>query len=119
MTGKLLRFVNLLLDTLIYSIIMIGFILIFKNVIGQEHVKWISILVYFLYYFLFECFIGQTPAKIITHSKVVFLPKNDGNYLIQILFRTIMRFLPLDLFSYLFSYRGLHDRISKTTIIKL
>jgi hypothetical protein len=30
-----------------------------------------------------------------------------------------MRFIPFDLFSYLFMYRGFHDRISGTTTDKL
>lgn len=119
MTGKTLRFINFLLDTAIYFAFLIVFLMIFKNVIGQENVKWISILCYFLYYFLFEFLSGQTLGKIITHSKVISLPETEGYYFIKILLRTLMRFIPIDVLSYLFSYRGLHDWISKTTIIKL
>ena len=119
MKGKTLRFVNFLLDTAIYLSMMIAFFMIFRNTIGKENVRWISVLCYFLYYFLFEYYNGQTLAKKITQSKVVPLPIKDGNYFMQILLRTIMRFIPLDMLSYLFSYRGFHDRISKTTIIKL
>lgn len=93
--------------------------MVFKNEIEQEKVKWYSILIYFLYYLLFEYFTGQTPGKMITRSKVASLPDNKDYYFIRITLRTLMRFIPFDMLSYLFSYRGLHDRISKTTIIKL
>jgi len=119
MTGKTLRFINFLLDSVFYFIILIIFLLIFKNVIDQKFVKWISILLYFLYYFLFEYTIGQTIGKIITKSKVITLTDNKNYYFIQIFSRTLMRFILFDWISYLFSSKGLHDLISKTTIIKL
>lgn len=119
MTGKTLRLVNFLLDTAIYFAFMIVFLLVFNKSIEQDKIKWISILIYFLYYFLFEYLSGQTLGKIITRSKVISLPVNKDYYFIRITLRTLMRFIPLDMLSYLFSYRGLHDWISKTTIIKL
>lgn len=121
MTGKKLRLVNFLLDTIIYLILTLSFILLFKDNIPREDVKWISVLAYFFYYFLFELLVGRTPAKFITRSKVASLAdtKNRFFYLLQIFGRTIMRFIPVDILSYLFSFRGLHDYISKTTITRL
>lgn len=119
MTGKTLRLVNFLIDTAIYIAFMLVFLLVFRNEIEQEKVKWISLLVYFFYYFLFEYLSGQTIGKIITRSKVISLTENKEYFFIRIVLRTLMRFIPLDILSYLFSYRGLHDWISKTTIIKL
>lgn len=119
MTGRTLRVVNFLLDTASYISFMVIFMLIFRNTIEKENIKWISILSYFLYYFLFEFIKGQTPGKIITNSKVISLSENKKYYFFQILFRSLMRFIPFDILSYLFSFRGLHDWISKTTIIKL
>ncbi|GET34555.1 hypothetical protein PbJCM13498_34180 [Prolixibacter bellariivorans] len=121
MTGKTLRLVNFLLDTIIYLILVVVFILLFKNSIPKEDVKWISVVAYFLYYFLFELVAGRTPAKFITRSKVSSLAETTNKffYLLQILGRTVMRFIPIDILSYLFSFRGLHDYISKTTITKL
>jgi len=119
MTGKILRLVNFLLDTAFYFAFMVAFLIVFKNAIKQENVKWISILIYFLYYFLFEYLRGQTPGKIITRSKVISLKENNDYHFIRVTLRTLMRFIPLDMLSYLFSYRGLHDWISNTTIIKL
>lgn len=119
MNGKTLRLINFLLDTLIYFAFVIVLIILFKNNIVQEKVKWISVLVYFLYYFLFEFIGGQTPGKMITRSKVVSTTNKKEYFFTQILIRTLIRFLPLDMLTYLFSYRGLHDLITKTTVIKL
>jgi len=121
MTGKTLRLVNFLLDTIVYFILILIFILLFKNSIAKEEVKWISVVAYFFYYFLFELFTGRTPAKFITHSKVSSLMEKPDkfDYTLQIFGRTLMRFIPIDILSYLFSFRGLHDYISKTTITKM
>ncbi len=116
MTGKTLRLANFLLDTLIYFILLLLFLNLFKSIIDIKYAKWISILFYFFYYFLFEYFKGQTIGKMITKSRVFSLDENNGNYFMQILFRSIMRFLPFDILSYLISSKGLHDRISKTMV---
>ena len=118
-TNKTLRLFNFLIDTGIYLILMIVFLRIFRNVIDKENVKWISIVCYFLYYFLFEYIKGQTIGKMITQSKVVSLNGNRNTFFIQILGRTLMRFIPIDIVSYLFTTNGLHDWISKTAIHKL
>lgn len=98
---------------------MIAFLSTFRNLINQENAKWVSIVGYFLYYFLFEYIKGQTIGKIITKSVVVSQTGNRNNFFVQILGRTLMRFIPIDILSYLFSPNGLHDRISKTAIEKL
>jgi uncharacterized RDD family membrane protein YckC len=119
MINKTLRLINFIIDTGIYLTLMITFLIIFRNLINQENAKWISIAGYFLYYFLFEYFKGQTIGKIITKSVVVSLTGKRKNLLVQILGRTLMRFIPIDIVSYLFSTNGLHDRISKTTLNKV
>ncbi len=118
MTTKTQRIINFLIDTVIYFAFLITLLLIFRDQIPKEHVKWISILIYFLYYFNFEYILGQTPAKMVTRTKVTPLGADKEYYFIRIALRTLMRFIPLDILSYLFSERGLHDWISKTTITK-
>lgn len=118
MTSRTLRFINFLLDTTIYLAFVLIFFLSFRNVIAKENVKWISVLVYFLYYFLLEYFTGQTIGKIVTKSKVISSTTDNNYFLIRILVRTIMRFIPIDILSYLFTPNGLHDWISKTKVIK-
>lgn len=119
MGGKTLRFINFLLDSAVFLTLLVIFWLIFKNVINRENVKWISFVLFFLYYFLFEYFMGQTLGKMITKSRVVSVSENRNHYFIRIIFRTLMRFILFDTLSYLFSDRGLHDRISNTKVIKL
>jgi len=119
MNGRTLRFINFLIDSAVFFSLLVFLLYIFKNVIAQENVKWISAVFYFLYYFLFEFFIGTTVGKIITRSRVASVTKNKNYYFIKIMARTLIRFLPLDLLSYLFTYRGLHDLISYMTVIKI
>lgn len=119
MASITLRLINFLLDTVIYLITVVIFLLIFRNIIDKENAKWISIVFYFLYYFLFEYFKGQTPGKMITKSKVISLNRDKHYFFIQIFGRTLMRFIPIDIISYLFTTNGLHDLISKTTVNKL
>ena len=119
MTGKTLRFVNFLVDSGIFFILLILFMLAFRNRIAVENMKWISCALYFLYYFIFEYFNGQTIGKMITKTKVVSSSENNNLFFIRLFIRTLMRFIPLDIISYLFTYRGLHDLVSMTTVIKL
>ncbi len=119
MKGKTLRLVNFLLDSVVYFIFLIIFIQVFKNVIAEEDIKWISGIIYFLYYFLLEYFFGQTIGKMLTKSVVASTQNRDGNYGFRVFVRTLMRLVPLDIFSYLFSSKGLHDRISGTTIVNV
>jgi len=119
MAGQTLRFFNFLLDTIIYFVIILVFIMIFNGVINKEDVKWISVLFYFLYYYISEITCGQTFGKMITKTRLISQSENKKYFFIQIFGRTLMRFIPLDILSYLFYKRGLHDWISKTAVIKL
>ena len=119
MITKTLRLLNFTIDTGIYLGLMITFLMLSRTLIDKEIAKWVSVICYFCYYFAFEYFKGQTIGKIITKTKVVSLSGNSKTSFIQILWRTLMRFIPIDIFSYIFSVNGLHDRISRTAIIKL
>ena len=119
MTGKTVRLVNFLLDSILFFLILIVFMSVFKNLIPIENMKWISAVLYFLYYFLFEYFKRQTIGKMITKSRVVSVSGNDNSFFIRIFFRTLMRFIPIDIISYLFTFRGFHDQISETSVMQL
>jgi len=116
MTGKTIRLTNFLLDSGIFFIFLILFMVAFKKTIGAEYMKWIAGVMYFLYYFLFEYFSGQTIAKMITKSRVVPFTINHNYFILRLLLRTLMRMIPIDILSYLFSARGLHDKISSTSL---
>lgn len=119
MTRKKLRLFNFLLDTTIYILLLILYIQVFKNKTSIESTKWISGVFYFLYYFIFEYFKGQTIGKMITKSKLVVLTDNNKYFFILIFIRTLTRLIPFDIISYLFTSRGLHDLFSKTTVVNI
>nr|WP_319572040.1 RDD family protein [uncultured Draconibacterium sp.] len=119
MNKYVLRFMNFIIDTTIYLIGMIIVVLLFQNIIAEEFLKWMSLAVYLGYYFISEYFFGRTIGKLITKTKVKSLVESSDYYFLQILIRTTIRVLPIDIISYLFGFRGLHDWISKTTIYKL
>lgn len=119
MTGKGLRLIDFLIDSGIFFILLILLVFAFKDIIAIENIKWISGVLYFLYYFLFEYFCGQTIAKMITKSKVVSSTDRYNCYFIRIFIRSLTRLIPLDIISYIFVSRGLHDWISKTSVIKV
>lgn len=92
---------------------------IFKNTIEIENVKWISGVFYFLYYFILEYFKGQTIGKMITKSKVISSTDNNEYFFLRIVIRTLTRFIPFDILSYIFTSRGLHDIFSNTAVVNL
>ena len=117
MKGTKLRLVNFLIDTIIYFVLLIIFVQVFRDFIDVKNVKWISALFYFSYYFILEYFTGQTIAKILTKSKTISATENNEYFLIRIIIRTLVRFIPFDILSYIFTSRGLHDIFSKTKVI--
>jgi uncharacterized RDD family membrane protein YckC len=76
----------------------------------------------FFYYFIFECLTDKTIGKMITRTKVVNM--NDENpttydYFIRTIIRTIPNLNLFDAVSFLNTdITGLHDRVSKTKLIK-
>ena len=70
------------------------------------------------YYISFEGFLGRTPGKWITGTRVV---SADGRAptLKQIIARTASRFVPFEMFS-IFSSQGLwHDRWAGVTVVRV
>lgn len=72
---------------------------------------------YFTYYMAMEYFFQKTLGKFITKTKVV---KENGEKpsLLDIFGRTFCRLIPFDRLSFLFMKNGLHDMLSKTSVIK-
>lgn len=119
MGDKLVRLSNFVIDTSIFVVLIFIFMEVVPRQVGIDNIKWVSILIYFLYYFILEYFGGQTVGKRITKSKVMNLEAGKEVQLGQILIRTIMRCIPVDILSYLFTNNGFHDRISGTLTIKV
>jgi uncharacterized RDD family membrane protein YckC len=69
------------------------------------------------YYFLAEYIFQRTLGKIATKSLVVSTAGNKPT-MKQIAFRTLSRSIPFEYFSYFASVEGIHDRLSKTRVIR-
>lgn len=78
----------------------------------------IAFVLSFLFYFTLEAATGRTIAKYITNTKVVDESGNRPSAKV-IIVRTLCRFIPFDIFSFLGSdARGWHDELSKTYVIR-
>lgn len=77
-------------------------------------------LLIFLYYFSMEYMWGITLGKLATRTKVISLTNENINML-QIIWRTLCRFIPFEAFSILFSKsrRSWHDILSKTMVVDI
>ena len=117
MIFNLKRLLNFLIDTTIFTIVIFCFLSIFKNIIPKENALWVSLIVYFLYYFISEYFFNDTIGKIITKTRIISVQGSKVLFW-QIVARTFMRLIIIDLFSYLFMKKGLHDLVSKTELIE-
>ncbi|NQX86663.1 MAG: RDD family protein [Flavobacteriaceae bacterium] len=116
---KRIRLYNFLIDSIIFFIIVLVFSTLLKEYIERQNLKYLMILLYYLYYFILELTIGQTIGKIITKTRVVNIDNSEKPNFIKILIRTISRLIPIDFLSYLFSSNGIHDILSKTKLKKI
>jgi uncharacterized RDD family membrane protein YckC len=127
------RFVNLILDTIVYSILYIIFLFVFLIVLKfispsssdkiteDSKILFTSLylVVFWLYYFTMESWTGRTIAKYITKTKVV-NEKGEKPSAKTIMLRTICRSIPFEYFSYLGEDNfGWHDSLSKTKVIEV
>lgn len=111
---KGLRIINYGIDQLVI-IIMTSILIVITQ--GQLESQFL-ILVYILYYCVFETFKGQTLGKMITKTHVIDNNNNKPNF-IRIFARTILRLNPLDVFSFVFgNSQGTHDVLSGTKLVK-
>jgi uncharacterized RDD family membrane protein YckC len=106
------RLVNYVIDSIAIAILS----LIFSPLIEYSP---LSLLPFFLYYFIFEVTLNQTLGKMLTKTKVVRVKGKRPNVL-HIFLRTILRLNPLDFYSYLMgTEQGTHDVLSRTRLVKV
>ena len=115
---KRTRFLNLIIDSLVFLLIVVSASFVFRDIVEQNEMKIYSIVFYCAYYFLFELLSGRTIGKMITGTKVVDKASKEDPSFIQILLRTLSRLIPVDYISYLFRSNGIHDYLSSTQLIK-
>ena len=116
---KRTRLYNFLIDSIIFFIIVIVFSILLKEYVERQNLKYLMILLYYLYYFILELTIGQTIGKMVTKTRVVNSNNSEKPNFTKILIRTISRLIPIDFLSYLFSSNGIHDILSKTELKKI
>lgn len=111
---KSVRLTNYLIDITIVTLLWYVLLLIEPRY-EESTVEFFVIMI--LYYVFLETIFGQTVGKLVTKTMVV---KNNGKRanFFDILFRTILRIIPIDPFSFLFgTERGFHDSASSTKLI--
>jgi uncharacterized RDD family membrane protein YckC len=121
-SDRSIRVANWIIDTAVLVVVMVLLIffvyLIYPRVLDEgslifEIVYFVS---FFSYYFFFEAFTGRTVGKFLTKSIVV--TRNGGKpKSINIAVRTLVRLVPIEGLTFLFGTFGLHDLISKTTVV--
>jgi uncharacterized RDD family membrane protein YckC len=111
---RLKRFLNFLLDYIGLVIMIIFFDLFFL----AENTYGLSVIITIVYYLLFESVWSKTPAKFITKTKVI-MENGEKPPFGVIFIRTLIRFVPFEIFSFLSPERprGWHDRWSKTIVV--
>ena len=109
------RFFNFLID---YLPITIVFQEVERGNPGDEELLLIPLGLFMVYFILFESVFGKTPGKFFTRTKVVEINTKKKPTVGKTIIRTISRFIPFEIFSFLSSRpRGWHDRISKTMVV--
>jgi uncharacterized RDD family membrane protein YckC len=123
------RIINLVVDMVAFFVVWIILIVIitiaglnqtYTDETGEQIplVPFIVLLPTFWgYYILTEILFQKTLGKFLTKTKVVSLTGSKPSA-IQIVFRTLSRSIPFEYLSYLLTVEGIHDRLSKTRVVK-
>ena len=118
------RIGNYLLDRIGAYLLAFAFLLLAEqldqligdNFFADAYISYI-LFIFPAYWIGFEYFLGKTPAKFITKTKVV---SNDGGppSIGQVIVRTLCRFIPFEQFSFLGPKTiGWHDSIASTLVV--
>jgi len=129
------RLANFVLDYITYFVIsiIIGIVLALLDILFgiSEPLIWVTemeggigeyllgMVIILMYFLIMETLTGRSVGKFITGTKIL---KEDGSELTpqDILIRTLCRFIPFEVFSFLGTPpRGWHDSISKTVVVDI
>lgn len=122
---SVIRLINFIVDTVVWLILFFSIAYIFDLYFVRFSSYWLNyvysislgLILYFAYYLLLEFYFHRTLGKFLTRTKVVNRDGAEPTFL-AILKRTLSRLILIDVFYYLFSKSGLHDRLSATIVIK-
>lgn len=117
------RFINGVVDYFGFYIssFLLGYVLAFFGIVDgntEEGVfTFVGLLAWFLYYVILENTYGKTLGKMLTKTTVVGI-NGDKPELRQIILRTLVRLVPLEVFSFIGSNPvGWHDKWAKTVVV--
>ncbi|WP_053991605.1 RDD family protein [Mangrovimonas sp. TPBH4] len=123
--NSIIRLVNFIVDSLVWLILYFSvayildlyFVRFNSYLINYIYSISLGLMLFLVYYSVLEFFLHRTLGKFLTRTKVV---SNLGEEITfsMIFKRSIARFIPIDVFYYLFSKKGLHDRLSNTLVVK-
>ena len=126
------RFFAFYLDAIIAMVFIVIFEIVRTLLSGQSlqevdsptsnHWVFLQIISLFLYCFLFELFFKRTIGKIVLKFKIVGVEESlNIRRFIQVLKRTVSRFIPLEPFSIFLdeNWEMWHDKFSKTRVVDI
>lgn len=126
-TRMIKRIVNLLIDTFFFYVLILTFAFVIAiiypsliDVMAQPHPvidQLVGSLLFASYYLVFENWLGKSPGKIITKTKVV--DKNGEKPVFKmIVWRSLSRMIPFDFITFVKQTPvGMHDRLSQTFVV--
>lgn len=126
MISKRTRFLNFIIDLIIFSILGTIILVVLKtttDLLNDEYnlnSRILSLVLYLLYYLVFELTLYTTPGKLLTKTKIV-SNDNETPAFDSIVIRTLLRIVPFEPISIFFNDQKLcwHDQFSKTKIIHI
>lgn len=121
-----LRFVNLIIDTVVYILLLVSIVLVLslfvsdiESFVEEPMDTIITYVCMILYYSIMEATFGRTVAKFITGTKVVNARGEKPSWG-QAFGRSLCRLIPFEPFSMFRSeHRGWHDTIPGTWVVNL
>ncbi|MFD0762304.1 RDD family protein [Lutibacter aestuarii] len=122
---SILRLINFIIDTVVWLtlyflvayILDLYFVRFSSYLINYIYSISLGLILYLTYYSVLEFYFHRTLGKFLTRTQVANVNGGEITFL-RIFKRTISRLIPIDIFYYLFSKKGLHDRLSDTLVIK-
>lgn len=116
------RLLNYLIDNVVFAVLFIVYVFSFTlkgypnfEYLGfiNTHIIYMYVVFKFFYYFSNEFLFHKTLGKIFNNLKVVFKSR-----LKDIFIRTLCRFIPFEILTFMSKGKGLHDKLSNTEVIR-
>ena len=116
------RVINFLIDTILIALISYGLYKWHNFYVYYWQFKFYPYWLFFyptvfIYYTIFEAISSRSPGKWLSISKVRNLKGERPDFL-QVLVRSLIRVIIIDMFFILLFDRPLHDQLSKTRVVE-